>query len=80
MTNSIKTTAIILGIALSIFVINFTVLAFVGPPGDPTYCPSGYIGCDPPLHQGISGQIKDGSLGVEGVFRWGKGVKYLFYI
>ncbi len=73
MSNSIKTIALILGITLSIFAINFAVLAWVGPPGDPTHCPSGHIGCNIPLHEGTDSQVKGaagvGALGIEGVFR-----------
>ncbi len=72
-SNIVKTIALTFGIALSIFAINFVVLAWVGPPGDPTYCPSGHIGCDIPLHEGTAPQIKGaagvGALGIEGVLR-----------
>ena len=59
-----------LGIALSIFAINFAVLANWTPPtATPPACPAGSPGCDAPVHVGSGAQAKSGSFSVGGVFQ-----------
>ena len=62
MNNKIKSIGTVLGIGLSVFLISLTVLAWVGPPGAPTTCPSGEPGCDAPIHVGSATQTKSGTL------------------
>ncbi len=68
--NIVKLLGLILGIALSVFLITFAVSAdWSQPPGIPPTCPSGEPGCDAPVHVGIGTQAKAGALGVGGVFQ-----------
>lgn len=68
-SRTIKSASMILGISLSVFLVTFVVFAFAGPSQNPPACPAGEPGCDAPLHVGTAGQVKDGPLGIEGVFR-----------
>ncbi len=68
-SRTIKSASMILGISLSVFLVTFIVFAFSGPSQNPPACPAGEPGCDAPLHIGTAGQVKDGPLGIEGVFR-----------
>ncbi len=70
LSNIIKFTSLTLAIALSIFLVTFTVSAdWNQPPASPPNCPSGQPGCDTPVHVGSTTQAKSGALGIGGVFQ-----------
>jgi hypothetical protein len=58
----IITTGGILGISLSVFFLTFVVLAWTGPQHTPPTCTEGEVGCDVPLHTGVTAQSKSGGL------------------
>ncbi len=58
-----KITLVLLVLIMSLG-ISYLVVAWEGPPGEPTYCPSGYPGCDAPLDVGPTHQAKEGGVSV----------------
>ena len=66
MEHNLKTIIItgggIIGVASSVFLLTFIVLAWTGPLSTPPTCPEGEVGCDVPLHTGVTAQSKTGGL------------------
>jgi hypothetical protein len=58
----IITTGGIIGVAASVFLLTFIVLAWTGPSSTPPTCPEGEVGCDEVLHTGTAAQSKTGGL------------------
>ena len=64
-----KNIALILGVLVMSFAVGYLAIAWTdAPTGIPPDCPSGYSGCDAPIHVGGTGQTKSGALTVQGDF------------
>ena len=55
---------ILLAVLVMSLGISYFAMAWTAAPGDPIYCPSGHQGCDPPLDEGPTMQVKEGGLSV----------------
>ncbi len=66
---SSKTISLIFGILVICFAIVFYAFGWAEPQQAPPGCTSGQPGCDAPINVGATGQVKEGALGVYGVFR-----------
>lgn len=63
-----KIVSLVFGILILCFAIAFYAVGWDEPISIPPSCVSGDPGCDPPVNVGPTTQIKQGGLGIEGVF------------
>jgi hypothetical protein len=58
--------SLILGVVIMSLAVGYLAVAWSDAPGAPPTCPSGYPGCDAPVHVGSTGQTKAGGLNILG--------------
>jgi len=57
---------LILGVIIMSLAIGYLAVAWSDAPATPPTCPTGYPGCDAPIHVGSAGQTKAGGLNILG--------------